>query len=140
MKARGRLKGEHVVTLRIKRNQATKFFGGVKFTLDAQAKLTQDEQDLVNKYKVQDEVLAKKAIKIPLTDRALVVDVTIASLTAGQTFKCNDISEILGYEEAIKGSCAELYQRLTVMRTFGGEEVIQFSEEGAKLISSTAAS
>lgn len=102
--------------LHLRKNQATKFFGGVKFELQARVTLTEDEDSLVNKYRVQDEVLVEKQIKIPFTDRALLVKMTIGSLVAGQTFKCNDIAEILHYEETIKASCAELRQRLEVSR------------------------
>ena len=113
-------------------------FGGVKFELEARATLTAEESGLINKYKVQDEVLTEKQIKIPLTDRALIIKITIGSLVAGQTFKCNEIKEILGYEAEIKASCASLRELIEVMKTFGGEEVIEFSAEGAKTISAKA--
>ena len=71
--------------LHLRKNQATKFFGGVKFELQARVTLTEDEDSLVNKYRVQDEVLVEKQIKIPFTDRALLVKMTIGSLVAGQT-------------------------------------------------------
>jgi hypothetical protein len=113
-------------------------FGGVKFVLEAQVTLTPIESELINKYKVHDEVLTEKHIKIPFTDRALVIRLTIGSLVAGQTFKCNDIGEILNYEEEIKSSCGKLRNVIEVMRTFGGEEVIEFSAEGARTISASA--
>jgi hypothetical protein len=113
-------------------------FGGVKFELEAKATLTPEESGLVNKYKVHDEVLTEKHIKIPLTDRALIIKITIGSLVSGQAFKCNDISEILNYEEEIKASCGKLRQLIEVMKTFGGEEIIEFTAEGAKVISAKA--
>jgi hypothetical protein len=48
-------------------------FGGVRFELEARVTLTSEEAALINKYKVQDEVLTEKHIKIPFTDRALGV-------------------------------------------------------------------
>lgn len=48
------------------------------------------------------------------------------SLTSGQTFQCNDISEILAYEENIKHSCGVFNDYLEVMKSFGGEEVFDF--------------
>ena len=124
--------------LRLKRSQATKLFGGVKFELQAQATLTSEEADLIAKYKVQDEVLADKKIPIPLTDRMLVLKITIGSLVSGQTFKCNEIGDVLQYEEDLKTSCARLRQLLEVMQRFGGEEIIEFTEEGGKTISAHA--
>ncbi len=124
--------------LHLRKSQATKFFGGVKFELFAKVTLTDEEAALVNKYKVQDEVLVEKQIKIPFTDRALVIKLTIGSLVSGQEFKCTNIAEIIGYADTIKGSCAELRERLEVMRSFGGEEVFEFTADGAKLIASRA--
>lgn len=126
--------------LRIKRGQASKMFGGVKFQLEAKATLTAEETDLIDKYRVQDEVLTQKQIKIPLTDRALVIKITIGSLVAGQTFKCDELTDILAYEEEIKQSCAGLRDLIEKMKTFGGEEVIEFTPEGAKIISVRAGS
>jgi hypothetical protein len=126
------------VQLRLKRGQSSKMFGGVKFELTATATLTSEESSLINKYKVQDEVLTERQIKIPLTDRALIIKITIGSLVSGQTFKCNDISEVLHYEEEIKASCSKLRQLIEVMKTFGGEEVIEFTADGAKVLSVSA--
>jgi len=120
--------------LHLKRSQSGKLLGGVKFELEAKAQLTQEESELINRYKVQDELLAEKQIKIPLTNKVLVVKLTIGSLISGQKFKCNEISEILGYEEEIKTSCQSLCQLLEVMRSFGGEEVIEFTAEGSKTL------
>lgn len=124
--------------LHLKRGQSTKFFGGVRFELEAKAKLTSEEAELISKYKVQDEVLTEKHIKIPLTDRALVIKITIGSLTAGQTFKCNDIGDIVQHEAEIKASCERLIQLVGIMKTFGGEEVIEFTTDGAKTLSANA--
>jgi hypothetical protein len=124
--------------LHLRKSQAAKFFGGVKFELGAKVTLTDEEAKLVDKYKVQDEVLVEKQIKIPFTDRALLIKLTIGSLVSGQSFKCNDIGEIIHYEETIKSSCSELRQRLEVMRGFGGEEVFEFTSEGAKMIAARA--
>lgn len=118
--------------LRISRNQAAGMFGGVKFELKAQVQLTPAEAALVGKYKADKEVLLKKEIKIPFTGKAIVLDLTIGSLMAGQTFKCNDIAEILEYQENVKQSCEAFRKYLSVMETFGGEEVIEYAAEGAK--------
>jgi hypothetical protein len=114
------------MTLKIARNQAAGMFGGVKFELSAKAALTPEESSLISKYKVDKEVLLKKEIKIPLTGRSLLLDITIGSLVGGQNFKCNDIGEILEYEANIRESCQKFRNYLSVMQSFGGEEVVEY--------------
>jgi hypothetical protein len=110
----------------ITRDQAKGLLGGVKFELRARVELIDEEAQLVRKYKAEKEVLLKKEVEIPFTGRALVLDLTIGSLTAGQTFKCNDIAEILEYEKNVKESCEAFKNYIEVMRNFGGEEVIEY--------------
>ena len=112
--------------LAIGRNQASGMFGGVKFELHAKVNLTPEESALISKYKADKEVLLKKDVKIPFTGRALVFDLTIGSLVNGQTFKCNDIAEIMEYENNVKESCERFHNYLKVMSTFGGEEIIEY--------------
>lgn len=88
--------------------------------------LINEEAELIKKYKADKEVLLKKEIKIPFTGRSIVLDITIGSLVNGQTFKCNDISEILEYEKSIKESCELFKNYITVMKHFGGKEVIEY--------------
>jgi hypothetical protein len=110
----------------VKRNQASGMFGGVKFELSARVELTPNESEIVKKYKADKEVLLRKEIKIPLTGKSIILDITIGSLIAGQTFKCNDIAEILEYENNIKESCGTFKNYIVVMSSFGGEETIEF--------------
>lgn len=117
--------------LTIVRNQASGMFGGVKFELHAKVTLTPEEAALIGKYKADKEVLLKKEFKIPLTGRAITLDLTIGSLMAGQNLKCNDIAEILAYEESVKESCEKFHNYLDVMQSFGGEEVIEYRLTGA---------
>lgn len=111
----------------IKRDQAKKMMGGISFELQAKVELTDEENSLISKYKANKEVLMKKEVKIPFTGRALVLNITIGSLMMGQTFKCNDIGEILEYEKSVKESCESFKNYIEVMGSFGGEEVIEFS-------------
>lgn len=110
----------------IKRDQASGMFGGVKFELSAKVELTSAESDVIRKYKADKEVLLKKEIKIPLTGKAIILDITIGSLVGGQSFKCNDIAEILEYEKNIKESCEMFKNYIVVMSSFGGQEVVEF--------------
>ena len=108
------------------RDQAKKMLGGVSFQLSARTELTSEESDLVRKYNVDKEVLLQKEIKIPLTGRSIVLNITIGSLMVGQSFKCNDIAEILEYEKNVKESCESFKNYIEVMKHFGGEEVIEY--------------
>jgi hypothetical protein len=112
----------------VAREQAKGFLGGVKFELRGRVELTSEEAELVRKYKVEKEVLLNKEIKIPLTGKAIVINLTIGSLMAGQTFKCGDIAEILEFERNLKDSCQSFKTCLEVMKHFGGEEVIEYDE------------
>jgi len=112
--------------LSITKDQAKGMFGGVKFELEAKVELTNEESELVKKYKADKEVLLKKEIKIPFTGRAIVLDITIGSLVGGQAFKCNDIAEILEYEKSVKDSCEAFKNYITVMKHFGGKEVFEY--------------
>lgn len=110
----------------ITRDQAKGMFGGVKFELQAKVETTKEESELISRYKADKEVLLKKEVKIPFTGRAIVLDITIGSLIGGQTFKCNDISEILEYEKNVKESCEAFKNYITVMKHFGGQEAIEY--------------
>ncbi len=54
------------------------------------------------------------------------MNITIGGLMGGQSFKCNDIAEILEYEKNVKESCESFKNYLEIMKHFGGEEVIEY--------------
>jgi hypothetical protein len=113
--------------LYVSKKQGTGMLGGIKFELSARVELNSEEAELVRKYKAEKEVLLKKQINIPLTGKALVINLTIGSLMNGQTFKCDDIGEVLEYERNVKESCEAFKNYLGVMRDFGGQEVYEYS-------------
>lgn len=113
--------------LYIKKDQSQGVFGGIKFDLTARVELTSEEAGLVKKYKADKETLLKKEVRIPLTGKSLVIDVTIGSLVTGQIFKCNDIAEILEYEKSVKEFCEGFKNYLEVMKGFGGEETVEYN-------------
>jgi hypothetical protein len=108
----------------ITRDQAAGLLGGVRFELRARIELTQEEAELVNKYKANKEVLLQKEIKIPFTTKAVLLDIKIGGLMEGQTFKCKDILE---YEKNVKEASETFKNYLEVMKNFGGEEVIEYN-------------
>lgn len=69
-------------------------------------------------------MLLQREVKIPFSGRTLSLDLTIESLTSGQTFKCADIGEILDKEKNGKEACEAFKNYLEVMKNFGGQEVI----------------
>jgi hypothetical protein len=113
--------------LSITRDQAKGLLGGVKFELSARAQLTNDESELVKKYKADKVVLLKKKIEIPFTGRAVELDIKIENLLAGQTFKCADVNDILETEKNVKEAAQNFKTYIEIMKNFGGQEVIEYS-------------
>lgn len=114
--------------LYITKDQAKGLLGGVKFELEARVELTNEEAELIKKYKVDKETLVSKEIKIPFTGKAIHFAITIGGLVSGQTFKCGDIAEILETENSVKEACASFKNYLTVMKQFGGKEAFEYNE------------
>lgn len=112
--------------LYITRNQSTGMFGGVNFELYAKVELTSNESDVVSRYRLEKEVLLHKEMKIPLTDNAISLDITVGGLVNGQNFKCKHITEVLEYERNLKEACELFKDYIMVMSSFGGQEVIEF--------------
>ena len=112
--------------LLLTRDQSKKMLGGISFELSAKVDLTDEEAGLVKKYKADKEVLMEKEIKIPLTGRSIILNLSIGSLVVGQSFKCNNIAEILEYEGNVKESCEAFKNYLEVMRHFGGREEFSY--------------
>jgi len=110
----------------ITKSQPKGLMGRVKFEFKARVELTPEESELVGQYRTNKELLLKKEIKIPLTGRSLMVNITIESLMRGEAFKCNNIAEILEYEEMVKEGCKIFKNYIEVMKSFGGEEVIEY--------------
>lgn len=113
--------------LRIERDQAPRIFGGVKFVLRAQVKLTSKEYELVEKYAVRHEILFQKAIKTLVTGKTVPLSITIDSLLRGTIYKCASIADVIEYENSVKEGCSNFGLVLERMRTFGGFEIIEFS-------------
>lgn len=112
----------------ISRNQYDEkgFFGkhkGVDFHLKARVELTDEESELVARYKADDEVLC--SMKYASMGNQITT-ITIGSLIRGHGFHTKNIAELLGYEEDIKKACEAFKIYIGVMESFGGEEIIEF--------------
>lgn len=114
--------------LTIKRSQADVkgLFGGhkgVAFSLASRAEVTPEEAALIERYKVGDHVLASYQIRHK--NDAFEVTYTVNDMIRGKTAELTSISSLLALEEEIKNGCRGLKALLEVMRTFGGEEVVE---------------
>jgi hypothetical protein len=115
--------------LTIRRNQADVkgVFGGhkgVSFSLFGQCAVTDAEKALIAKYKVGEYVLAKYTIDTGRNE-PLPFTITVDGIIQGKSVETKDIETLLGVEEQMKSGCKNLTTLLTVMATFGGEEVIE---------------
>jgi len=113
----------------IKRSQAEQvgIFGGhkgMKFLLACRVDLTPEESGLVTKYKAEHELLTHIKIGDDVKQSGFLF---IKDLVAGKSYECKNVTELLQAEEEIKKGCENFKTLLTVMTSFGGEEVIEFS-------------
>jgi hypothetical protein len=112
--------------LHIRKNQKEQkgIFGGHKgmsFIFSCQAQLTPEESELIARYRAEDQ---------PLTYRTVgdtqIPGLKIGDLVRGISYEVRDVTELLNYEETIKGACSNFKTLLMVMNSFGGEEVVEF--------------
>lgn len=126
----------------LKREQASKMLGGVKFELSARVELKSKEQDVIKKYQADRWVLhsrkpslAQAGLEVGSVAQAIggklfkvFSDITIGKLTSGVSFTCDNINDVLDHEDKIKEACATFYTYLVAMQNFGGEERISYPE------------
>jgi len=116
----------------IRRNQADVkgFFGGhkgVRFSLYAQVQISDEEKALINRYKVGDYILAEYELSFG-RDKVYRFTWSVDDLIRGKSVETDDIGTLLKLEESVKRGCVSLKTLLEVMKTFGGEEVIDVDE------------
>jgi len=115
--------------LTIKRDQADVkgMFGGhkgVSFSLYAKADITKDERELIEHYKIGEHILASYDLPIKGSE-SMEGNLSVNRLMNGTNIATDSISTLLELEEKIKEGCQNLKTLLKVMKTFGGEEVIE---------------
>ena len=111
--------------LTIRRDQSAKkgLFGGHKgmnFSLFCRVEISQEERELIDKYKVQDHVLTWREY-----EGRQIPGLTVQDLVQGKTTEIGDVATLLNNEEVIKDACQNFKNLLIVMASFGGEEVIE---------------
>lgn len=116
----------------LKRDQDKGMLGGIKFTLEAKAVLTAEEQELVKKYKANKYVLFDSKEQSHLGGFINVgpISYTINDLAVGIKDKVKDVSILLQKEQVLIEACKNLKNALDVMKSFGGEYRVIFKEDG----------
>jgi hypothetical protein len=94
---------------------------GVEFTLSYRLELSSDENALVDRYRLASYPLTWKTVQ-----GSRMPDDTIASMTEGRVETVSDVTTLLQNEEIIKTACDGLPPLFEVVRSFGGDEVIEY--------------
>ncbi len=108
------------------KDQSKGLLGNVKFEVKAQVQITDEEQELITHYKLQNEVLLSKKLNNiwgQPTDEE--VNVTVSNLLNGEVYKCKDLAEVIIYSENLVDACETLKAYLEEAKGFGGETVIE---------------
>jgi len=116
--------------LTIKRNQADikGLFGGhkgVNFSLYGRVEVTDAEKTLINKYKVGDYILASYERPVKGSEQSISFHITTNDIINGKSVEIGNINTLLELEDAMKSGCQNLKSLLSVMSTFGGEQVFE---------------
>jgi len=110
------------------RGQNKGMMGAVTFEVKAQAQLTEEERNLIQHYKLDNEVLfSKKMVNIWGQPTDHEIKVTVRQLVVGEGYKCKDLNEVISYSDSLKNACATLKSYLDVARGFGGQEVFDIA-------------
>ena len=91
---------------------------GMSFTLRYQMELTAEEQDLVERYKLEE-------YPVTFHDDGRPFD-TIRTLLQGRRRTVDDVATLLLREETVKVGCDSLPILFEVVRTFGGDEIVDY--------------
>lgn len=97
---------------------------GVSFTLTYRLVLTPEEMALVQRYKLEEHALTWRTIQ-----GERMPDDTIANMVAGRTQTLSDVTTLIRNEDIVKDACDNLPVLFEIVRTFGGEEVIDYPRE-----------
>ncbi len=94
---------------------------GVQFTLSYKLVLTDDEAALVQRYKLGEYALTWRTIQ-----GNRISDDTISNMVQGRTQTLTDVTTLLSNEEIVTNACDQLPGLFAVVRSFGGQEVIDY--------------
>ena len=94
---------------------------GVNFTLRYRLVLTEEERQLVERYRLNGHTITTRTFQgreIPGT--------SIADMVQGQSSIVTDVTHLIREENVIKNACDELPVLFDICRSFGGDEVIDY--------------
>jgi hypothetical protein len=94
---------------------------GVQFTLAYRLELTSEETQLVDTYKLSEYPLTWHSVQ-----GTRLPDDTIGRMLTGRSQTLTDVTTLIQNEEVVKDACDALPQLFEVVRTFGGDEVIEY--------------
>jgi hypothetical protein len=121
------------VRLIVNRSQAamTGMFGGhkgVEFTLSYRLELTPEEHELVQQYKLE---------YYPVTWRTQqgqrMPDDTISNMLQGRSQTLTDVTTLIANERVVKEACDALPPLFEIVRSFGGDEVVEYPRVAASV-------
>jgi hypothetical protein len=109
--------------------------GSITFILEVRARLTNEEQTNISRYKLGKAVLYTKGeildpgkgllgLASRLAFKAMNISVSVDDLSGGKRIECKDIVEMLAVEGQIKEAAQTFKQVLEAAAHFGGEEVL----------------
>lgn len=112
--------------LHIKRDQKQEkgLFGGnkgVNFSLYCKVNFGPEESQLIEKYKLGDQLVAEYRIRGIDTP----FNLTVSMLSSGFSNELKQLGELQELENQIEESCKKLKTYLEVASTFGGERVVE---------------
>jgi len=116
--------------LHLSRSQKSGMMGGVKFIIDMRAELTPEEQQNVDRFKMNGETLFDiKTNQVGiLSGRFVDLRINVAELVRGKTLECSNASEIVEADKAIRAAGETLSRLLKAAAKFQDEEeVIAFT-------------
>lgn len=132
--------------LKIRRGQKSGLTGGVTFTLDVMADLSDEEAALVKKYKLQKETVYASeaaeanaaradqgswgALGASVMDGLIKRRFSMNDLLNGQHIECKQLGELITTEEQVHAACQNILRYLEIARSFdGSEQVIDIALE-----------
>lgn len=92
---------------------------GVSFSLRTRVEFTQEEQQLLDHYKMWDYSLFSRG----------AMPVTIRHLAQGDTQTVENVEILLRNEEIVKSALDQIPPLLAVLRSFGGDEVVTYPRD-----------
>lgn len=98
---------------------------GVEFTLRYRLELTPEEEALVRQYKLEEFPITWTSV-----NGQRVPDDTIARMVVGRSQTLTDVTTLLSNEEVVKSACDALPPLFEIVRTFGGDDIVEYPRTG----------